>query len=69
MSALRFAFRAAVPRIALAPARLQMQTRFALPRATYASSAGLSKDDIQKRVLKVLEDFERVDKTKVRVLS
>lgn len=67
MSALRFAFRTAIPRVALASARVQ--TRFVLPRATYASSAGLSKDDIQKRVLDVLKDFERVDQTKVRVSS
>jgi hypothetical protein len=67
MSALRFAFRgAAVSRAAFAPARIQ--TRFALPqRATYASAAGLAKEDITNRILTVLKGFERVDQTKVRV--
>jgi hypothetical protein len=64
-SALRFVFRsAAIPRAALASTRVQ--TRFVLPQRAYASSAGLGKDDIQKRVLDVLKGFERVDQTKVR---
>jgi hypothetical protein len=65
MSAFRFALRgAALSRTAFTP--LRVQSRFALPsRATYASAAGLNKEEISKRVLQVLKGFERVDQTKV----
>jgi hypothetical protein len=65
MSAIRFAIRGAtLSRAAFVPMRTQ--ARWSLPqRATFASAAGLNKDDISKRVLNVLKGFERVDATKV----
>lgn len=67
MSALRFAVRAAsLSRAALVvPARPQLRLTFP-PRAAFSAAAGLSKDDIQTRVLDVLKGFEKVDPTKVR---
>lgn len=35
------------------------------PRANFAAAAGLSKDEIQSRVLDVLKGFEKVDPAKV----
>ncbi|RXW24775.1 hypothetical protein EST38_g1113 [Candolleomyces aberdarensis] len=39
--------------------------RFVLPRATYASSAGLSRDAIQTRIFDVLKGYEKVDAAKL----
>ncbi|KAJ2920387.1 hypothetical protein MD484_g43, partial [Candolleomyces efflorescens] len=39
--------------------------RFVFPRATYASSAGLSRDAIQTRILDVLKGYEKVDVAKL----
>ena len=37
-------------------------------RATYASAAGLSREDITSRVLEVVKSFEKVDPTKASYL-
>ncbi|ODO09943.1 acyl carrier protein [Cryptococcus amylolentus CBS 6273] len=37
----------------------------ALALRAYSAAAGLSKEDITKRVLEVLQDFEKVDATKL----
>jgi NADH dehydrogenase (ubiquinone) 1 alpha/beta subcomplex 1, acyl-carrier protein len=65
MSFLRVAARTALPRLAVAPVRVQPRL-FALQRAQYATGAGLSKETIQTRVLEVLKGFEKVDQAKVR---
>jgi hypothetical protein len=36
-------------------------------RAGYAEAAGLSKENIQSRVLEVMKSFEKVDPSKVRI--
>lgn len=66
MSALRFATRAAsLSRAALVvPTRVQPRLAFP-PRANFSAAAGLSKEDIQTRVLDVLKGFEKVDPAKV----
>jgi hypothetical protein len=69
MSALRLAFRTvSLSRAALAPARAYPRTCLP-PRAAFSAAAGLSKSDIQTRVLEVLKGFEKVDSTKVRLFT
>lgn len=41
---------------------------WAMQRAAYSASAGLSRSDIESRILAVLKDFEKVDGSKVRRL-
>lgn len=66
MSALRFVARAATfSRATLMHARAQPKLVFP-PRAAFSAAAGLSKDDVQTRVLEVLKGFEKVNPTKVR---
>ncbi|KII93568.1 hypothetical protein PLICRDRAFT_77003, partial [Plicaturopsis crispa FD-325 SS-3] len=52
-------------RVALALPRVQMQ----LPMRAFSAAAGLSKEDIQSRVLNVLKEFERVDPSKLTPTS
>ncbi|KAH6917302.1 acyl carrier protein-like protein [Coprinopsis sp. MPI-PUGE-AT-0042] len=42
-----------------------LPNRFVLPRATYASGSGLSRDSIQSRILDVLKGNEKVDPSKL----
>ncbi|KIJ68357.1 hypothetical protein HYDPIDRAFT_73395, partial [Hydnomerulius pinastri MD-312] len=42
---------------------------YRLHRANFSAAAGLSKDDIQSRVLQVLKGFEKVDPTKLSSAS
>ena len=64
MSFLRLASRStAVYRSAVAARALP--NRFVLPRATYASGSGLSRDAIQSRIFEVLKGNEKVDPAKV----
>lgn len=68
MSFLRPVFRAALrPQrlIALPKNRATWQSQlFAVQRAAYSASAGLSSSDIQTRILDVLKSFEKVDPSK-----
>lgn len=68
MSFLRPVFRAALrPQriIALPKSRTTWQPQlFAVQRAAYSASAGLSSSDIQTRILDVLKSFEKVDPSK-----
>ncbi len=51
------------PRLALAA-----RSRFA-PCAAFSAAAGLSKEEITTRVLDVLKSFEKVDRSKVRIIQ
>ncbi|PAV22565.1 acyl carrier [Pyrrhoderma noxium] len=42
---------------------------FALQRASYSAAAGLSRSDIESRVLDVLKSFEKVNQTKLTASS
>lgn len=65
MSLFRIAARAsALPRIAVTVSRSATTTQ-RLPFRSFSAAAGLSKEDIETRVLDVLKGFEKVDKTKV----
>lgn len=55
----------AIARQAVAPRVAVVAPRFA-PVRFYAASAGLSKSDIEARVVDVLKTFEKVDPSKVR---
>ena len=72
MSFLRAAFRtAARPRRLLpVPQRVTIlrPLPFALHRATFATSSGLEKSEIQNRILDVLKSFEKVDPSKVSTI-
>jgi hypothetical protein len=59
--------RLSLSRPAFAHANARLATPLCLWRAGYASQAGLSQADVQKRVLEVMKTFEKVDPTKVRV--
>jgi len=41
------------------------QSAYRLHRANFSTATGLSKNDIQTRIFKVLKDFEKVDTTKL----
>jgi NADH dehydrogenase (ubiquinone) 1 alpha/beta subcomplex 1 len=63
-------FRAILPTLRTALPRPIAARAVALPARAqavrfYAASAGLSKDDITKRVMDVLKEFEKVDGVKV----
>jgi NADH dehydrogenase (ubiquinone) 1 alpha/beta subcomplex 1, acyl-carrier protein len=63
MSLIRLAARnLARPRLAFAAPRIQNSVPW---RAGFSSPAGLTKDDIQKRVIDVLKGFEKVNPSKV----
>ncbi|EIN14206.1 acyl carrier protein [Punctularia strigosozonata HHB-11173 SS5] len=70
MSFLRLAIRTpARPRLAFAIASApRIQSRVP-PRAHFAAAAGLSKDEIQTRVLDVLKGIEKVDPAKLTASS
>ena len=62
MSLIRLAARnLARPRLAFAAPRIQNS----VPWRAGSSAAGLTKDDIQKRVIDVLKGFEKVNPSKV----
>lgn len=70
MSFLRVAVRSvARPHAVSAPFRsaqlANARYTFALQRASYSAAAGLSRSDIESRVLDVLKSFEKVNQTKV----
>lgn len=70
MSFLRAAFRCVTrPHIAVASPRnaMLMRQTFALQRAWYSESVGLSKPDIQARIFDVIKSFEKVDPSKASV--
>jgi hypothetical protein len=70
MSFLRLAVRSSVrPRMAFATASAPRIHSRLPPRANFAAAAGLSKDEIQSRVLDVLKGFEKVDPAKVAPLG
>lgn len=73
MSFLRPVFRAALrPQrvIALPKNRATWQSQlFAVQRAAYSASAGLSSSDIQTRILDVLKSFEKVDPSKASFIE
>ncbi|KAG2023398.1 hypothetical protein CC2G_001057 [Coprinopsis cinerea AmutBmut pab1-1] len=60
-------FRLATRSTALSRAAWSARTtpRFILPRATYASGSGLSRDAIQSRIFDVLKGYEKVDPSKI----
>ncbi|ODO05101.1 acyl carrier protein [Cryptococcus wingfieldii CBS 7118] len=59
------AARPALTAPALRALRPQPAFKPALALRPYSAAAGLSKEDITKRVLEVLQDFEKVDATKL----
>ena len=67
-------FRAALPALRSAlpsarPSAFAAAARFQQPIAarTYAAAAGLSRSDIESRVMEVMKTFEKVDGGKVRL--
>lgn len=67
MSFFRLALRSAArPNLAARALPRTQLPRFA-PRATFSAAAGLSKGEIETRVLDVLKGFEKVDPAKVRL--
>ena len=72
MSFLRAALRTAArprPLVALPRSGVVMRQSFALQRAWYSAASGLSESDIRARIFDVLKSFEKVDASKVRLLS
>ncbi|KAF9270312.1 acyl carrier protein [Marasmius fiardii PR-910] len=66
MSFLRLAARSSIlPRYALSASRAHRQT----PLRGFAAASGLSKQDIETRVLDVLKGFEKVDASKLSTSS
>ncbi|KZT30497.1 acyl carrier protein [Neolentinus lepideus HHB14362 ss-1] len=64
--ALRTASRASYPRVSLTIANRWSRLP---PRANFSAAAGLSKDQIESRVLDVLKGFEKVDPAKLGTSS
>ncbi|TFK57167.1 acyl carrier protein [Heliocybe sulcata] len=60
--ALRTASRASYPRVSLTVANRWSRLP---PRSSFSAAAGLSKDQIESRVLEVLKGFEKVDPSKL----
>jgi len=67
MSFARLAFR----NVALARPSIALRARQTIPsfRANYSAAAGLSRDDIQTRILDVMKGFEKVDPAKLSTAS